>query len=137
MVEKLMSQWKFVAQVVAFVAAGAVGVFDDGHISGVLEWTVLAVALANAVNVFVTPELSAGVGRLAKGLTTVVITAAGAITPAVAAGGLDASETWMVVSVAVGAVVALVAPNSGYRYAQKAGTRYASGGHVPPVTSAS
>lgn len=136
MVEKLMSQWKFVAQVVAFVAAGAVGVFDDGHISGLLEWTVLAVAVANAVNVYVTPELNAGVGRLAKGLTTVVITAAGVITPAVAANGLDASELWMVVSVAGGAVVALLVPNSGYRYAVKSG-RFASGGRIPPATSAS
>lgn len=119
MMDKLKRYAKFVSTVVAFVVAGAVGVFDDGHVSGVVEWTVLITAVANAVNVYITPELKAGAARLAKGLTAVAFALAGAVTPAVVAGGIDGSERWMLISVVAGALGALGVPNIGYRYAVK------------------
>jgi len=117
--EKIQRYAKFVAAFVAAVAAGAFGIFDDGHVSGVVEYTVLITAVANAVNVVVTPELSAGLARMAKGLTAVAFALAGAVTPAVVAGGLDASEKFMLASVVLGALGSLALPNAGYRYAKK------------------
>lgn len=119
MIDKLKRYAKFVSAFVAAVVAGAVGVFDDGHISGVVEWTVLITAVANAVNVLVTPELKNGAARLAKGLTAVAFALAGAVTPAVVAGGIDSSEKFMLASVVLGALGALGVPNVGYRYAVK------------------
>ena len=119
--EKLKRYAKFVSQIVAFVVAGAVGVLDDGKVSGVVEWTVLVTAIANAINVYVTPELRDGPARMAKGLTAIALAVAGAVTPALIVGGLDASEVAMLVSVALGALASLGLPNAGYRYAVKQG----------------
>lgn len=119
MIEKVQRYAKFVSAFVAAVVAGAVGVFDDGHVSGVVEWTVLITAIANAVNVLVTPELSAGAARMAKGLTAVAFALAGAVTPALVVGGIDNSEWFMLASVVLGALGALGIPNARYRYAVK------------------
>lgn len=127
--EKIQRYAKFVAAFVAAVAAGAFGIFDDGVVSGVVEWTVLITAVANAVNVVVTPELTAGAARMAKGLTAVAFALAGAVTPAVVAGGLDTSEKFMLASVVIGALGALGVKNAGYRYAVKRAT----GGTMPPA----
>lgn len=115
------SHAKFVVTVVTAIVAGAAGIFDDGHISGVVEWTTLATAIAAAVNVYVTPDLEAGVGRISKGLTTLVFALAGAITPALLVGGIDPGEWLMLLSVAAGALGALGIPNIGYLFARKTG----------------
>ena len=119
--EKIQRYAKFVAAFIAAVGATAAGVFDDGHVSGVVEWTVLITAIANAVNVLVTPELTGGAAKMAKGLTAVAFALAGAVTPALVEGGIDNSEKLMLASVVLGALGALALPNKGYRYAVKRG----------------
>jgi hypothetical protein len=117
--EKLFKQYAFLAQIVAFVAAAITGVVSGG-IHGIVEWAIVITALANAINVFVTPNLTAGVGRFAKGITAVALAVAGALTPAVVANGLDAHTVWMLIEVGVGALLAFT-PNGGYRFAVKRG----------------
>jgi hypothetical protein len=97
-----------------FVGAGIAGV-TDGGIHGVLEWTVVAVALANAVQTLVTPNLDGGVARFAKEISAAVIAAAGVLTPAVVANGLDAGEWWMVIIAVAGAFGVVIVPNVGNR----------------------
>jgi hypothetical protein len=101
---------KAVVAAVAFVAAASVGVATGG-IHGVIEWTVVAVALANAVQVYITPNLDAGSAKYAKEFSAVVLAATGVLTPAVVAGGLDVSEWWMVASAVLGALGVVVVPN--------------------------
>lgn len=110
---------KAVVAFVGFVAAAIVGV-TDGGIHGIVEWTVVAVALANAVQVYITPNLTGGAAARAKEISAVVIAVAGALTPAVVAGGLDLAEWWMVASVVLGALGVIVVPNSGAKVPERA-----------------
>jgi hypothetical protein len=96
-----------------FVGAGIASV-TSGGIHGVLEWTVVLVALANAVQVYVTPNLD-GAARFAKEISAVVLAVAGVLTPAVVDGGLNAHEWWMVVIAIAGALGVVIVPNVGAR----------------------
>jgi hypothetical protein len=116
--EKLLNQYKFLAQIAAFVAAAITGVVSGG-IHGVVEWAIVVTALANAVNVYYTPELTEGAARFAKGITALVLAVAGGLTPALVEGGLSTHEIWMLVELGVGALLAFT-PQS-YRYAVKKG----------------
>ncbi len=107
---------KAVAAAVGFVAAAIVGV-TDGGIHGVTEWTVVLVALANAVQVYITPNLAGGVGKYSKEISAAVI-AVGTALPAALAGGLDGQEKVMLVCLVLGAF-GVVLPNAGYRPAVK------------------
>jgi hypothetical protein len=116
--EKLFNQYKFLAQIAAFVAAGLTGVITGG-IHGVVEWGIVITTLANAANVYLTPELSEGMAKYAKGLTGVVLAIAGGLAPALVAGGLDTHEVWMLVELGVGVLLGFAPQN--YRYAVKRG----------------
>jgi hypothetical protein len=93
-----------------FVGAGIASV-TSGGIHGVLEWTVVLVALANAVQVYVTPNLEEGAARFAKEISAIVLAVAGVLTPAVVEGGLSAHEWWMVVIAIAGALGVVIVPN--------------------------
>ena len=112
----IKAHFKAVAAFVGFVAAAIVGV-TDGGINGVTEWTVVLVALANAVQVYITPNLKAGAGKFSKEISAAVI-AVGAALPSVLAGGLDGQEKVMLVCLVLGAF-GVVLPNVGYRPAVK------------------
>lgn len=99
-----------------FVAAAITGV-TDGGINGVAEWTIVAVALANAVNVYLTPNLTGGAGKFAKEFTAAVV-AVGAALPLAAEGGLDGNE-WVMLLCLVLSAFGVVLPNVGYRPARK------------------
>jgi hypothetical protein len=103
---------KAIVAFAGFVGAGIAGV-TSGGIHGVLEWTVVAVALANAVQTLVTPNLADGAARFAKEISAVVLAVAGVLTPAVVAGGLDRGEWWMVIVAILGAFGVVVVPNLG------------------------
>ncbi len=107
---------KAVAAAVGFVAAAIVGV-TDGGIHGVTEWTVVLVALANAVQVYITPNLAGGVGKYSKEISAAVI-AVGTALPAALVGGLDGQEKVMLVCLVLGAF-GVVLPNANYRPAVK------------------
>lgn len=118
MMSWLKAHAKAVAAAVGFVAAAIAGI-TDGGIHGVVEWTVVAVALANAVQTYITPNLVGGVAKHAKELSAIVLALAGVLTPAVVAGGLDVAEWWMVGSVVLGALGVVLVPNAGYKPAVK------------------
>lgn len=103
---------KAIVAFAGFVVAAVVGVADGG-IHGVAEWTIVAVALANGIQTYITPNLSEGAGRFAKEVSAVVVAVAGVLTPAVVAGGLDGAEWWMVVSAVLGALGVVLVPNVG------------------------
>jgi hypothetical protein len=105
---------KAIVAFAGFVGAGIAGV-TDGGIHGVLEWTVVAVALANAVQTYVTPNLPDGSGRYAKEISAVVLAVAGLLTPALLDGGLDTGEWWVLIAAALGALGVVVVPNVGNR----------------------
>lgn len=99
-----------------FVAAAITGI-TDGGIHGLAEWTIVLVALANAVNVYVTPNLTGGLGKFAKELSAAVI-AVGAALPLALEGGLDGQEKIMLLCLVLSAF-GVVLPNVGYRPAVK------------------
>jgi hypothetical protein len=107
---------KTVAAFAGFVAAAIAGV-TGGGINGVAEWTIVAVALANAVNVYLTPNLVGGAGKFAKEITAAVI-AVGAALPLALEGGLDQQE-WIMLACLVLGAFGVVLPNVGYRPAVK------------------
>ena len=107
---------KAVVAFCGFVAAAIAGV-TGGGINGVAEWTIVAVALANAVNVYLTPNLTGGAGKFAKEITAAVI-AVGAALPLAMEGGLDSNEWVMLLCLVLGAF-GVVLPNVGYRFARK------------------
>jgi hypothetical protein len=115
-VKWIRAHLKAVAAAVGFVAAAVVGV-TDGGIHGVTEWTVVLVALANAVQVYITPNLAGGVGKYSKEISAAVI-AVGAALPSVLVGGLDGQEKVMLVCLILGAF-GVVLPNVGYRPADR------------------
>ena len=107
---------KSIAAFCGFVAAAITGV-TGGGIHGLAEWTIVLVALANAVNVYVTPNLTGGAGKFAKEISAAVI-AVGAALPLALEGGLDGQEKVMLLCLVLGAF-GVVLPNVGYRYARK------------------
>jgi hypothetical protein len=107
---------KALAAAVGFVAAAIVGV-TGGGINGVTEWTVVLVALANAVQVYITPNLIGGAAKYSKEISAAVI-AVGAALPSVIEGGLSGQEKLMLVCLVLGAF-GVVIPNVGYKPAVK------------------
>jgi hypothetical protein len=107
---------KAVAAAVGFVAATIVGV-TTGGIHGVTEWTVVLVAFANAVQVYITPNLTGGYAKYSKEISAAVI-AVGAALPSVLVGGLDGQEKVMLICLVLGAF-GVVLPNVGYRPADR------------------
>lgn len=116
MLDWIKAHAKTVAAAAGFIAAAIVGV-TDGGINGVVEWTVVAVALANAVQVYLTPNLTGGAAKYAKEISAAVL-AVGAALPLALEGGLDTGEKIMLACLVLGAF-GVVIPNAGYRPAVK------------------
>lgn len=112
---------KAIVAFLGFVGAGIASV-TSGGIHGVLEWTVVLVALANAVQTYVTPNLDEGAARFAKEISAVVLAVAGVLTPAVVEGGLNTHEKWMVAVAIAGALGVVIVPNIGARTRRHAAT---------------
>lgn len=124
--KNLLLYSKSIVHFFAFVGVAAASVFDDGKVSGVAEWCLLATALANAVVVLVVPEMSKGVGAEAKTVAAIVIAAAG-IVPTLAVDGWSSQDAWQVLLVAIAAVATPIVSNPGYARVRRIA------GPVPPV----
>lgn len=119
---------KALAAAAGFVATAIVGV-TGGGVHGVTEWTVVVVALANAVQVYITPNLAGGAGKHSKEISAAVV-AVGTALPAVLVGGLSGQEKLMLLCLVLGAF-GVVLPNVGYSPARQTGPHNPDGGNKP------
>lgn len=103
-------------------------VFDDWAITGVEEWCLVAAAVANALLVWLVPNMKSGIAKHAKGIVAIVV-AVTAVVPVLAIDGWDGADSWEVAALVLGALVTPLVPNPGYVYARKIG-----GAHADPVT---
>jgi hypothetical protein len=95
----------------------AVPTLKDG-VNGMTEWCLLIAALANALLVWVVPNMKNGVAKHAKGIVAVIV-AATAIIPSLAVDGWNGADSFELVALVIGAVLTPVIPNKGYVYARK------------------
>lgn len=75
----------------------------------------VAVAIVNAVAVYLIPNLSAGVGRYAKLIVAVVGTAIQAAVPLVVDGSISGSSWLLILLAALGAISVGIVPNAARR----------------------
>jgi len=104
---------KYSKAIVAILAAGLT-VLAAALTDGVVvldERFGIALAIVNAVAVYLVPNLSAGPGRYAKAIVAVVGTALQAAIPLIVNGSLPASSWLLVLIAALGALSVGIVPN--------------------------
>ncbi len=93
----------------AAVLAVIVAQLTDGRITP-SEWVVIAIAVVNALNVAIVPNLPSGVAWAAKALVVVSGAVLATLTDAILSGGISGSEAAQLAMVALQAVLVFLAP---------------------------
>ena len=102
---------KAIAAFAAAVLTVVVAQLTDNRITPA-EWVVIAIATANGVNVFLVPNLPAGIASATKAIVVFVGAILAAVTDQMLSTGFTTPELMMLAVVGLQALLVYLAPNS-------------------------